>query len=122
MGLEASFLTHYFVLGKKQTLSTGLRYFKGQTQRFQKGVGSTGTDANFTTNFFPTELIFNTINTAWFAEQVIRLSPRFIVIPGFRFENIQSDVSGRLGINLIGEDIKVTASAIQRNFLMGRWI
>ena len=119
MGLEASFLTHYFVLGKKQTLSTGLRYFKGQTQRFQKGVGSTGTDANFTTNFFPTELTFNTINTAWFAEQVIRLSPRFIVIPGFRFENIQSDVSGRLGINLIGEDIKVTASAIQRNFLLG---
>lgn len=119
IGIEASYITHYFFMGKKQTLSTGVRYFRGLTHRFQKGIGSKGTDANFSTALFPTELTFNTTNMSWFAEQVIRFSPRFILIPGFRFENIQSHVDGRTGLTAAGEDIKVNAAPIQRNFLLG---
>lgn len=119
LGAEISFITHYVLMGKKQTLSTGIRAFQGRTHRFQKGLGSTGTDANFTASMFPTALTFDTKNIAWFAEQVIRLSPRLIVIPGLRAEQIQSGVSGRTGINLVGEDIAVVATPQERRFLLG---
>ncbi|MEN9313419.1 MAG: hypothetical protein RIT42_1525 [Bacteroidota bacterium] len=119
LGAEISYITHYVLLGKKQTLSAGVRLFEGKTERFQKGVGSTGTDANFTTNFFPTALTFNTSNMAIFAEQVIRLSPRFIVIPGIRAEKIQSTVSGRTGVNLIGQEIPVISAPQERQFVLG---
>ena len=119
LGAEISFITNYVLLGKKQTLSTGIRAFQGRTNRFQKGLGSTGTDANFSTALFPTALTFNTKNVAWFAEQVVRFSPRFIVIPGLRAEQIQSAVSGRTGINLVGEDVPVVATPQERRFLLG---
>lgn len=119
LGAEVSFISKYVIFGKKQTLSAGLRAFRGNTQRYQKGFGSTGTDANFSTDFFPTELTFNTNNLAIFAEQVIRFSPRFILIPGIRAERILSNVTGRLGLNLAGEEIPVLTQPMQRNFLLG---
>lgn len=119
LGAEASFVTHYYLLGKKQTLSTGFRAFRGNTQRFQKGIGSSATDANFTTNLFPTQLNFNSRNLALFAEQVVRFSHRLIIIPGFRAERILSDVSGRIDVNSAGEDIGINALPIKRNFLLG---
>jgi Fe(3+) dicitrate transport protein len=119
LGTEISYITHYILFGKKQTLSTGIRYFNGRTERYQKGVGSTGTDANFSTNVFPTALTFNTQNVAWFAEQVIRFSPRFILIPGFRAEQIQSTVAGRTGFNLVGQEIPVVTTPQQRSFFLG---
>jgi len=119
LGAEISYITHYVLFGKKQTLSTGIRLFNGRTERYQKGVGSTGTDANFTTALFPTALTFNTQNMAWFAEQVIRFSPRFILIPGFRAEQIQSTVAGRTGYNLVGQEIPVISTPQQRTFYLG---
>ncbi len=119
LGAEASFVSNYFIFGTKQTLSMGLRAFRSNTQRYQKGIGSSGKDANFTTDFFPTELTFNTNNLAIFAEQVIRFSQRFILIPGIRAERILSNVSGRLGLDLAGDVIQVQSQPIQRNFLLG---
>lgn len=119
LGAEFSYITHYQLLGKKQTLSTGLRLFQGKTERFQKGVGSTGIDPDFYTAFFPTALKFNSQNVAWFAEQVVRLSSRFILIPGIRFEQIQSAVSGRTGYNLAGQEISVIATPQNRAFFLG---
>ena len=120
MGSELTYLKHYRIAGIRQTLSTGLRIFNGNTQRFQKGVGSSGEGADFTTALpFPVELKFNTINFAWFAEQIIRLNQKFIVIPGVRWESIQSTVNGRLGFSSNGEAIPVLASPFQRKFLLG---
>jgi Fe(3+) dicitrate transport protein len=120
MGAELSYLKHYRIAGIRQTISTGLRIFNGQTQRFQKGVGSTGIDANFTTALpFPVELKFNTMNFAWFAEQIIRINSRLIVIPGARLESIQSTVNGRLGFASTGEAIPVQANPFHRKFLLG---
>ncbi len=121
LGLEASYLINYSLAGSKQTLSTGFRAFNSQTNRYQKGLGSTGVDANFENqvNLFPTELHFNTLNFAWFAEQVVRFGKNFILIPGIRAENIQSEVNGRLNFNSQGEAINTVSSPIYRNFLLG---
>ncbi|MSP09778.1 MAG: TonB-dependent receptor [Flavobacteriaceae bacterium] len=119
-GTELSYLKHYRILGMRQTISSGIRVFRGQTQRFQKGIGSTGVDANFsTTKPFPVELAFNTLNVAWFAEQIVRVNSRFIIIPGVRLESIHSTVSGRLGFTSGGEAIPVQASPFNRKFFLG---
>ena len=120
VGAEISYLKHYRILGVRQTISTGMRVFRGQTERFQKGIGSTGVDANYNTALpFSVELKFNTLNIAWFAEQIVRLNSRFIIIPGIRLESIQSTVSGRLGFTSGGEAIPVQASPLNRKFLLG---
>lgn len=120
VGAEISFLKHYRILGVRQTISTGIRVFRGQTQRFQKGIGSTGVDANYSTaKPFPVELAFNTFNVAWFAEQIVRVNSRFIIIPGVRLESIQSTVVGRIGFASGGEAIPVQASPFNRKFLLG---
>ncbi len=120
-GIEASYLINYTVAGSKQTLSTGIRAFNSETQRFQKGIGSVGSDANFNNQVakFPTELQFNTLNYAWFAEQVIRIGKSLTIIPGVRAENIQSEVSGRLSFNSAGEAVKVVSAPINRSFFIG---
>ena len=119
-GTELSYLKHYRILGMRQTISSGIRVFRGQTQRFQKGIGSTGVDANFsTTKPFPVELAFNTLNVAWFAEQIVRVNSRLIIIPGVRLESIHSTVAGRLGFTSGGEAIPVQASPFNRKFLLG---
>jgi Fe(3+) dicitrate transport protein len=119
-GTELSYLKHYRILGVRQTISTGIRVFRGQTLRFQKGIGSTGVDANYSTGKpFPVELAFNTLNVAWFAEQIVRVNSRLIIIPGVRLESIQSTVAGRLGFTSGGEAIPVIASPFNRKFLLG---
>jgi Fe(3+) dicitrate transport protein len=119
-GTELSYLKHYRILGVRQTISTGIRVFRGQTQRFQKGIGSTGVDANYSTaKPFPVELAFNTFNVAWFAEQIVRVNSRLIIIPGVRLESIQSTVAGRLGFTSGGEAIPVQASPFNRKFFLG---
>ena len=119
LGAEFSYITHYMILGKKQTLSSGFRVFKGRTDRFQKGIGSSGSGPDFHTGLFPTALTFKTQNMAWFAEQVIRFTPRFILIPGIRAEQISSEVSGRTGYNSAGEEIPVISTPQQRQFVLG---
>ncbi len=119
-GTELSYLKHYRILGVRQTISTGIRVFRGQTLRFQKGIGSTGVDANYSTaKPFPVELAFNTFNVAWFAEQIVRVNSRLIIIPGVRLESIQSTVAGRLGFTSGGEAIPVQASPFNRKFFLG---
>jgi hypothetical protein len=57
-----------FRIGKlKNTVSSGIRYFKGTTFRMQNGKGDTGNDYN--TNIsgpYPTDLSFQTSNAAFF--------------------------------------------------------
>lgn len=99
-GAEVNFLKEYKWGGRIHTLSAGIRLYNGQTERFQKGNGTTGTDANYsiTSGLFPVELNFHNKNLAFFAEHLIRLNKKLLIVPGFRAEMIRSEVSGRLGL------------------------
>ena len=118
LGFEARFITDYQIGNMRNSLSAGMRYFRGKTNRFQNGKGDK--DFGYNLNIlepFPTVLDFYTTNGAFFVENIFRLSNKFIIIPGLRLENIGNKVDGRL--NIIGNtEVKVTNQNKARQFLL----
>ena len=90
-GAEMRYISTYKLGNSEQTISAGIRYFRGTTNRFQNGKGDTGFDYNLNTLApFPTDLNFLTENTAFFAENIFKLGKHLILIPGFRIEHINN--------------------------------
>ena len=89
-------ILHHYTLGKmNSTLAGGMRYFNETTKRRQKGKGTTGSDLTFDlTGNYGVDLRFHTINYAVFAENVFHLNQKLSVTPGFRYEMIQSELTG----------------------------
>ena len=118
VGAEARYITEYSIGTTKQTLSAGIRYFRGRTNRFQNGRGDTGSDYNLNILApYPTDLNFLTVNTAFFAENIFRIGKNFILIPGFRLEQIGNTANGR--VNLTGNtEVKVGNENRRRQFIL----
>jgi len=118
---EAGFLHDYNLMGKKQTLSVGLRYFNGTTTRLQKGVATTGYDPNFelATGEYPVSVKFHSINKAAYLENAFRIGKRLVVIPGLRAENITVQGSGRLSFASNGSENKMIEEKRTRTFVLG---
>ena len=118
LGAEARYIVDYNLGKTKQTLSTGIRYFRGKTYRFQNGRGDTGFDYNLNTLApYPTDLAFLTENTAFFAENIFKIGKNFILIPGLRMEHIRNTANGR--VNLTGNtEVKVGNENRRRQFIL----
>lgn len=118
-GTEARFLTDYKLGKLKSTLSAGIRYFTGKTNRLKNGVGTTGSDYDETiTSPFPQDINLKTINTAAFTENIFRISKKFIIIPGVRVEHLQTSASGRLSFANNGSEVLMTPESRERNFAL----
>ncbi|PLW88654.1 TonB-dependent receptor family protein [Mucilaginibacter sp.] len=92
---EARLLTNYNIGTVSSTLSTGFRYADGSTHRQQKGVGTTGTNYDLSiVKDYGIDLDLNAINYAAFAENIFRLTDKFSVTPGVRFEGIKTTING----------------------------
>lgn len=117
-GAEARYITDYAIGKTKNSFSTGIRYFRGNTFRLQNGKGDTGNEFNLNTiNPYPTDLDFQTTNTALFAENIFRIGKDLAIIPGVRIENIQNTADGR--VNLIGNsEIKIANQNKTRQFVL----
>ncbi len=96
-GLESRVLYQY-KLGKEQaSLSVGMRYFRGFTNK-QQGLGNDATDANF--NYLnPIDLEnsdyhFTGNNIAFSAENIFKITPKLSITPGMRMEILLTDVGG----------------------------
>ena len=90
-GAEMRYISTYKMGNSEQTISAGIRYFRGTTNRLQNGKGDTGFDYNLNTLApYPTDLNFLTENTAFFAENIFKLGKHLILIPGFRIEHINN--------------------------------
>jgi len=89
-------LSHSYSLGKsKHTLATGVRYVFAWFARQGGGQGSTGTDFDLSVKGdYEYNFDFTTTNIAPFIENVFRVSDRFTVTPGFRFEYLKSTAKG----------------------------
>jgi Fe(3+) dicitrate transport protein len=100
-GAEARYLGDYNLLGGRQTFSGGLRYFKGNTYRYRDGVGTTGIEYDLTrlNPVWNRDIDYRTHNVAAFAENIFRISDKFIVIPGIRYEFITAEAKGINGYN-----------------------
>jgi Fe(3+) dicitrate transport protein len=89
-------LMHRYQLGDLySTFTAGVRFFEEHTQRRQKGVGTTGSDFDLSlVKPYGIDLRLHTTNYAAFAENIFQITPKFSITPGFRFENIQTSMTG----------------------------
>lgn len=101
IGTEARLSYKYKLFKQSHTLAGGVRAYLGNTKRKQKGTGNSGSDFDFTlsNNQYVTDLKFNTVNYAFFAENIFQITNKFKVIPGIRIENIYNKMEGTINSN-----------------------
>ena len=107
--------TYSYTIGKTQnTLAFGARMYKAETRRQQGGRGTTGSNFDLTTlEKYPRDLNFTTENVAFFAENQFKLTEKFSIVPGVRYEYITSSGDGRFGVSS-GNDIPFQNEKITR--------
>lgn len=103
-GTESRVTVKYKFLGKENILASGFRAYRGNTQRKQLGVGTSGMDFDLTLTHprYGRALEFTTDNLAFFAENIFYLGSRLKLVPGFRFENIQNRMQGYINTTASG--------------------
>lgn len=131
-GNESRLLYNYKLGDETQNLLLGFRYYHGHTDR-QTGLGnngSTGTPADFEYNpaddIYHTHYNFPSHNVAVFAENIFRLSSKFSIIPGVRYEQISTNADGfhnntafdQAG-NVINNELITVNLHNNRHFLIG---
>lgn len=118
-GAELRYITDYKIGKLKNTIAAGIRYFNGSTHRFQNGKGDIGSDYNFNTlSPFAADINFNTRNTALFAENILHVGEKLILIPGIRYENIHNAAEGRINFNSNGTENKMNNQSSTRGFVL----
>ena len=119
-GLESRIITDY-TLGKiSNTVSGGIRLYTGTTHRRADGKGTTGTDYDMTViGNYPRDIGFVSNNASVFVENIFRLSEKFIIIPGVRYEWLEGSASGRNGYTPGGAEIILQHIKRSRGFLLG---
>lgn len=97
-GFESRLLTDYKLFDKDNTVLIGAKYYKANNTEAQ-GPGSTGIDPNF--EFFGSfddyrnsSFKLPNENIAVFGENIFRVSDKFSITPGFRFEYIKTGIRG----------------------------
>lgn len=93
-GSEGRYIKRYNFLKKQSALLVGFKYYQSNNKAIQ-GPGSSGSDADFKLRLdqFPgyhsqSYYAFPNQNVAFFGENLFRISERFSVTPGVRFEHI----------------------------------
>jgi Fe(3+) dicitrate transport protein len=114
-GLENRNIYKY-KLGKiDNNLAFGVRLYKANTQRVQDGRGTTGSDFDLSIEGqFARDLDFTTENIALFAENQFKISEKFSVTPGVRYEYIKNTGEGRFGTSG-GNDVAFPDETIARS-------
>jgi Fe(3+) dicitrate transport protein len=114
-GLENRNIYKY-KLGKiDNNLAFGVRLYKANTQRLQDGKGTTGSDFDLSIDGrFTRDLDFTTENVALFAENQFKVTEKFSVTPGVRYEYIKNTGEGRFGVNS-GNDIAFPDKTVSRS-------
>jgi Outer membrane receptor for Fe3+-dicitrate len=99
-GSEIRLSSTYELFGQEQTLMTGLRYFNGNIDRNQRGVGTSAADMDFSVpnGDYSRKLDYTNSNIAAFAENVFRLDEKFLFTAGMRLENIRSENQGQFNL------------------------
>ena len=105
-----------YKLGKiNNNLAFGVRLYKANTQRFQDGRGTRGSDFDLSIDGrYVRDLDFTTENVAVFAENQFILTEKLSVTPGVRYEYIENTGEGRFEISG-GTDIAFPNKTISRS-------
>jgi len=89
-------LLHQYNLGKmRSVVSAGLRYFNNDMHRRQQGKGTTGSDYDLTiTGEFGRDMYYKSRSIAVSVENMLYVTPKWSVSPGFRYELGDTDMTG----------------------------
>ena len=118
-GLESRMITDYFIGKMSNTISGGIRLYTGTTHRRADGKGTTGTDYDMTViGNYPRDIEFKSRNAAAFVENIFRLTDKFLIIPGLRYEWLEGSASGRNGYTSSGAEIILQNITRSRSFLL----
>jgi Fe(3+) dicitrate transport protein len=119
-GLESRFITDYIIGKKKNTISTGIRFYTGNTHRLADGKGTTGTDYDMRIEgLYPRDIQFRSNNAAVFIENIFRVTEKLLFIPGIRYEWLEGTASGINGYSASGAFINLQNITRSRSFLLG---
>ena len=104
----------------KNTFSSGVRWFNGSTSRFADGKGTTGINYDISvSDKFPKDIDFTSSNMAIFSENIFRITDRFLIIPGLRYEWVQGRAGGINGFTSNELPILLQNIKKSRTFLLG---
>ncbi|CAM3891518.1 MULTISPECIES: TonB-dependent receptor domain-containing protein [Flavobacterium] len=99
-GAEARYLKKYKFFGNDNAFLIGAKYYQAKNSGVQ-GPGSSGSDANFglATAEFPnyrtqSDYAYPNLNFSVFGENIFKITPKFSITPGFRYENIKTQANG----------------------------
>ncbi len=115
LGTEWRLLHSYRFLSKRSKLLIGTRLYRGQTENKQ-GFANAGSEANFEflnkQDVGVSDYQFPAQNYAFFAENMIELSPSWYINPGVRYEYIHTSVEGVYKNRLISGDRVIFSESI----------
>lgn len=119
-GVEARLLSAFKWNGQKHHFSGGIRLYKGVTNRFRDGKGTTGSDYDMTliNAIWPREIRFESYNAAIFTETIFRITDKWLIVPGIRYEYLGANASGRNGYNANGTAIMLQDQQKGRGFFL----
>ena len=118
-GLESRFITDYFIGAMKNTISSGVRFYTGNTHRLADGKGSTGSDYDVSIEgLYPRDIQFRSNNGAVFIENIFRITEKLLIIPGFRYEWLEGSAGGSNGLNAKDESVQLQNISRSRSFLL----
>ena len=99
-GAETRFLKRYKINENSNAFLIGAKYYQADNSGIQN-AGSSGTDANFeiANKEIPlfenqSEYKYPNLNFALFGENIFKISQKFSITPGFRFEKITTQANG----------------------------
>jgi Fe(3+) dicitrate transport protein len=130
-GAEYRFLNKQDILGIKTGNLIGIKLYQSNNVNIQ-GPGSDGTDANFDFYYddFPayqnqSQYIYPNLNLAFFGENILYINEKTSIIPGFRFEFIDTKSNGSFSKmlfdganNLISDTTIISQDTNTRNFII----
>ena len=101
--LETRVRVDHGLFGRPNTLATGVRLFRGTLERFEGGPGSTASDFDMKLygGTWERALTFGTTNAAAFAENLFRVTDRFSITPGVRYEFVRSTSRGYTDVDSV---------------------
>jgi len=130
-GAEGRFLARYDILGERSAFLVGGKFYASDNSQRQ-GPGSNGSGADFRfreseyPNYSPqSQYNLPNTNVSLFAENLFKISDRFSITPGLRYEyikteatgsyrNIQRDLAGNVTLNEIREEDR----SLNRDFVL----
>ncbi len=118
-GFESRVITDYDLGNLKNTLSLGIRLYKGSTHRRANGKGTTGNGYDMTeAGKYVSDINFNSQNAAAFFENIFRVNKKLLLIPGIRYEWLLGAANGRNGYTASGGEIVLQNIKRSRSFLL----